>query len=364
MLFKNCTIDEAIERFKGERIYLFGIGSWMKTIEYTKLMRLEDQIICAIDSNLEGEVGFGSKRIKVHTPSLLEGVERGIIIITSPVYGYEMYEKLEEMQLPDTIVCYSFPFMQMITKCDMDGEILKQVLTCTTPKIPKIIHSFWFSGEEKPPMYQKCIDGWKEKLSDYKIIEWNQDNYDCKKHPFVQRAIECKAWAFASDYARLDVLRTYGGIYLDMDVEVYKAFDQLLGNDGFFSFANNVQIDLAVMGGRRENLIWNKLIQLYDELPLPDNRDEFSKYFQPALVRPVLADYGFQMDGSLQVINGNVAFPSVFFTPQEHILFEPFTISEYTLANHLDNFGWSFTGENKREKKIRDNRKLWKKITD
>ena len=70
------------------------------------------------------------------------------------------------------------------------------------------------------------------------------------------------------------------------------------------------------------------------------------------------------MDGSLQIIDGATIFPSDFFMPQEHILFKPFVKTEHTYCNHLDNFGWSFGKENKREKKIKDNNKLWSKLKD
>lgn len=35
-------------------------------------------------------------------------------------------------------------------------------------------------------------------------------------------------YAFAADYIRIWALKNYGGIYLDLDVEVLKKFDDLL----------------------------------------------------------------------------------------------------------------------------------------
>lgn len=116
--------------------------------------------------------------------------------------------------------------------------------------IPKIIHCC-FSKTEKPIEYQECIDSWREKCLEYSIIEWNTENYDVNKNKYMKAAYEKKMWAFVSDYVRLDVVYNFGGIYLDMDVEVFRSFEDLLSNKILLSFGNNVCINLAVMGAQK-----------------------------------------------------------------------------------------------------------------
>ena len=82
---------------------------------------------------------------------------------------------------------------------------------------------------------EKCIDSWKKYCTDYEIIEWNEDNYDVTKHPFMKEAYDAGKYSFVSDFARLDIINTYGGIYFDTDVEVIKNIEHFMG--------------LAVMGG-------------------------------------------------------------------------------------------------------------------
>lgn len=359
---KNCNLIEAEKKLKGKRIVLFGAGSWLNTIDYTRFMNLADQFAYVIDNNPKGNVVLGKVELEVKSPDYLYMENDCVVLLTSPVYMYDMYCQLKDMNLKGNIECYSFPFMQMISNLPIDNKLAQKVMCCKEPKIPKKIHSFWFSGEPKPEIYQKCVESWKEILVDYQFIEWNQDNYDCYKHPFLEKAISVGAWAFATDYARLDVLNTYGGIYLDMDVLVYKPFDVLLGNEAILSFSNNVQIDLAVLAAQKESVVIKKILEIYDDISIPKSKEEFSKFFQPALVKPVLASLGVKMDGTLQKGDGWTAFPSSFFMPQEHILFNEFDITENTFCNHLDNFGWSFSTQNKREKKIRDNRLLWEMI--
>ena len=54
----------------------------------------------------------------------------------------------------------------------------------------------------------------------------------------MRQAYEAKKWGFVPDYARLDIVYEYGGIYLDTDVEMLKSFDELLEQDGFMGFEN------------------------------------------------------------------------------------------------------------------------------
>lgn len=54
----------------------------------------------------------------------------------------------------------------------------------------------------------------------------------------MRQAYEAKKWGFVPDYARLDIVYEYGGIYLDTDVEMLRSFDELLEQDGFMGFEN------------------------------------------------------------------------------------------------------------------------------
>ena len=99
--------------------------------------------------------------------------------------------------------------------------------------IPKIIHYCWFGGGSISAESQKCMESWKKYCPDYKIIEWNEQNFDISTNRYAQQAYEAKKYAFVSDYVRLAVLYEYGGIYLDTDVELVRPLDELLEYKGF-----------------------------------------------------------------------------------------------------------------------------------
>jgi hypothetical protein len=99
--------------------------------------------------------------------------------------------------------------------------------------IPKKIHYCWFGRNPLPNSAKKCITSWKKFFPDYEIIEWNEDNYDVTKIPYIKQAYEAKKYAFVSDYARFDIIYHEGGVYFDTDVEVIRSFDDILARGAF-----------------------------------------------------------------------------------------------------------------------------------
>ena len=96
--------------------------------------------------------------------------------------------------------------------------------------IPKTIHYFWLGSNKMPKLAIKCIDSWKKYCPDFEIKLWNEDNYDFSKNKYMYQAYQTKKWGFVPDYARLDILYQYGGIYLDTDVEIIRPLTPLLNN--------------------------------------------------------------------------------------------------------------------------------------
>lgn len=95
--------------------------------------------------------------------------------------------------------------------------------------IPKVIHYCWFGRGEMPELVLQCIESWKKYLPNYAMHLWNEDNFDVSTAPqYVQEAYAAKKYAFVSDYVRLWALEREGGLYMDVDFEVYKSFDDLM----------------------------------------------------------------------------------------------------------------------------------------
>ena len=131
--------------------------------------------------------------------------------------------------------------------------------------IPKIIHYCWFGGGPISAESQKCMESWKKYCPDYKIIEWNDQNFDISTNRYAQQAYAAKKYAFVSDYARLAVLYEYGGIYLDTDVELVRPLDELLELPGFMGFQTNNEVATGLgFGARKGNSVVQALLRDYD----------------------------------------------------------------------------------------------------
>lgn len=102
-------------------------------------------------------------------------------------------------------------------------------------KIPKVIHYCWFGKGNKSKIFDKCIESWRKYLPDYKIVEWNEENFDIECNCYVKEAYEKRKYAFVSDYARLKILYENGGIYFDTDVEVIKHIKPEILEKGYFA---------------------------------------------------------------------------------------------------------------------------------
>lgn len=111
--------------------------------------------------------------------------------------------------------------------------------------IPKILHYVWLGCGEPSETIKRCFESWKVYLPDYKVMRWDETNFDISNAPlFVRQAYEARKWAFAADFIRCSVLYQYGGVYLDTDVEVRKPLDEFL-NNGLFISTQVFSVDIS-----------------------------------------------------------------------------------------------------------------------
>lgn len=139
--------------------------------------------------------------------------------------------------------------------------------------IPKIIHFVWLGGKPLPDKFRKYIDGWKSLMPDYEFMEWNENNFDLSVCQYAEEAYSHQKYAFASDFIRISVLKRYGGIYLDTDVEVLKPFDGLLKNEFFLGFENEAHVGSAVIGSVPDHPLVTALYAFYIATPFVNGKN-------------------------------------------------------------------------------------------
>ena len=345
MNFVDCNYNEFVERTLNCRIIGFGAVSdiWDYELYYPDIInRLFNKLEYIVDNNIEKQekyIKYSGINIKIKDPVVLCKDDNFVLVLLLPLrYHKEVCTQLKSMIVERDVQVYSLRLMQSNNTSTDDDYAERFLENKTEYKIPKLIHSFWFSGEEKPPIYQKCIESWHRLCDDFEIIEWNTNNYDVKKNPYMYEAFKQKKWAFVSDYARLDVVFHFGGIYLDMDVELIKRFDDFRKADSFFCRQENCTLDLGSgFGAKNKHKLVKKLLDAYNDRNAYNEDGSFSSIDQPSFLFPVFSEYGVENKKNTQIIANDVFLNQNYFViggKEDHI------VRDDTIAIHWHNGGW------------------------
>ena len=203
--------------------------------------------------------------------------------------------------------------------------------------IPKKIHYCWFGKNPLPEAARRCIQSWQVFCPDYEIIEWNESNYDVHKSRFMEQAYERKKWAFVSDYARLDIVYTQGGIYLDTDVEIIRPLYDLLGYEmyaGFEKLAEEKSINFGLgYGAVCGHPYLKEMMDVYHAMDFPQDDKELSKISCPIIQTEVLMRHGLIPDGQRQHLAKCEIFDPAYFSPKDfHSGNQQYTSLRYVLV--------------------------------
>ena len=133
--------------------------------------------------------------------------------------------------------------------------------------IPKKIHYCWFGRGPMSPTALKCVESWHRYMPDYEYVLWNEDNFDVNSFTYTKEAYDSGKYAFVSDVARLKALKEFGGIYFDVDFEVFKPFDDLLSFKAFAGFEGSKYnpVMMGVIASEPDGEWVNEQLQSYKD---------------------------------------------------------------------------------------------------
>lgn len=180
-------------------------------------------------------------------------------------------------------------------------------------------------------------------MPDFEIKEWNESNYDVRKVSYMQEAYECKKFAFVSDYARFDIINEYGGIYLDIDVEIIKPLDELLeGNESFSGFENEKgQVNAGlILASQANNLILRETLEMYDQATFLDAERRADLTTVVVRFTNILERHGLLPQNEIQRLDHMTIYPVEYFNPMETDNFQV-RITENTYTIHHFNASWT-----------------------
>lgn len=185
--------------------------------------------------------------------------------------------------------------------------------------IPKIIHYCWLSDDPFPLTIEKCVNSWGKYLPDYEFVLWDKKRFDISSNIWVRQAYEKKKYAFAADYIRLYALYTYGGIYLDSDVQVLKTFDDLLELPYFLGQDSQGSFEAAVIGCEK-NCTWVKhCLKYYDDRLFIDDCNRSDITTLPFIMQRIIQNiyniitFNRSMQSNYKLDNNLYLFPFDFF---------------------------------------------------
>ena len=340
MKFRNTDMDEFKKIIQYKKIVCYGAGGTLR--EFCLLyhfLEIQDKIIYIMDGN-EDKNGTFYELMKTKIPVIsvqdfLEKKEKNYVILLSCLNADEPYEKLNRIQAMEEVECFYTEFLKFQTKEKEERNRIypSDYRISDIQKIPKKIHYCWFGGKPIPEKNRIWMESWKKYCPDYEIIEWNEANYDVGKCAFMRQAYDAKAWGFVPDYARLDIIYHYGGIYLDIDVEIIKNPDDLLYQDGFCGIDCSKKISLGLgFGAVKGSHLLKELLNVYETLRF----DAREKTASPTFESNIYKQFGYVENGNLQCIDGMTVYPEKVLSGKDNGVGLISATSETFFIHHYD----------------------------
>ena len=190
--------------------------------------------------------------------------------------------------------------------------------------IPKLIHYCWFGRNSLPESALNCIESWKKFFPEYKIIEWNEDNFDFSECRYAREAYEKKKYAFVSDYARYKIMYKFGGLYFDTDVEVVNDYSDIILSGNFMGMEETPSHKLAAVnpglgfGSEPQNDFIKNMIDIYEKISFYDNDGNYNTMTIVDYTTKQLRNYGLKDDDIIQQIESFTIYPKKYFCPLDY----------------------------------------------
>lgn len=335
MILQNVNINIFLQDIQKKQIICVGFGQLFHDMLTLWDKSVLEKIILIADNKRKGQhITILRKDLCVESVNnVLNFCQNNMVILITSMYCKSLYDQLNELLYNIDINCYIYPVMSL------RAEDYTWLPSNSKHIIPKTIHYFWFGKGDIPDKNKRCIESWEIFCPDYKIIKWTEENYDITKCRYMQEAYEHKKWGFVPDFARLDVLYEFGGIYLDTDVELIKPLDNLLYENSFACFQRNFWINMGLgCGCKQGTILFKKMRDVYFNLRFVHNNTlnlKSSPYYQTL----TLLKYGLKCNNTFQKVDELSIFPNDFFDPMGYAHGIP-SITKNTYGIHHYHESW------------------------
>lgn len=328
---------------RNSKIVIFGMGVVGCTVtpEILRQYNLDDRIECCIDNDKirwNTKIRMCNRDITILNPEVLNSMEGDITVLITISRYYSVYEQLRAMEGTARCSCYIIPAMCIENFHNEGGKGV--IRTTEYPMIPKVIHYMWLGGNPMPDKLIQCIESWKEYCPDYEIIRWDESNYDVHKNQFVSQSYDNKRYGFVPDYARLELLYEYGGIYLDTDVELKKNIDELLYQEAFCSVEKWQVLNFGGCSGAiKGHKSLEPFLENWGNRSIVRHDGSLDSISSGLIDTTVALEMGYLINGTNQTVNGMNIYTYDYFHPYDYMS-GMLEMTSDTFSVHQFNGGW------------------------
>lgn len=340
-----------VTKEKDKQVIIWGTGTFFQTCVpwLLETYDLLGHVCCLIDKDRKKcgqKVDICEKTFLIQPPSSIDqwkNKECQLLITSSYFAGIVDWV---EAAGSNSFDCYIAPLMFAPQR--KDGF---QKYRCKVRQIPKVIHYCWFGKGPVPEKNMRCIESWKKWCPDYEIIQWNEDNYDLRKNRYMMQAYEQGKYGYVPDYARIDLLYRYGGIYFDTDVELVRNIDDLLYLKGFTSFEEYPMVNFGGGSGSIKKLgVLKEILEFREKYDFIDSNGEQNLLTCGFYETKPLLKKGLRVANAVQNIEDLTVLTSEYFHVKSTITKE-ICKKEHTFGIH--DFSWSWVSETQKKEQKR-----------
>lgn len=325
------------------KIVIFGTGviGSTTTAEILKEYNLGSRIICCIDNDKtkwNTFIGICGRKVKILSPDILSELKDKVTVLITISRYSSVYKQLENMKKTEEYSCYIIPALCIRNFHTEGGK--GAVRTSNIPLIPKRIHYMWLGGGEIPDNLKYCMESWKKYCPDYEIIRWDETNYDVHKNKFVAQAYDKGCYGFVPDYARIELLYEYGGIYLDTDVELQRSLDELLYQEAFCGVEKWQVLNFGGCSGAvKGHRALEPFLERWKQRSLIRDDGTIDNISSGLIDTTVALENGYKINGKNQNIMGMNIYTYDYFQPYDYMsgMLEK---TDDTFSVHHFNGGW------------------------
>ena len=206
--------------------------------------------------------------------------------------------------------------------------------------IPKIIHAAWVSDKPMPDERQ-YIESWRRVLPDYELRIYGTD--DLADSPCVRGMMKRGKPVSAAQYTAFKALHESGGVYMDLDMEVLRPFDELLGDKMFLGAeidSGAVWVNCAIVGAEKGHPFLAECLTYMDAFDL--DHPQVENELGPRMFTNLLKARGWRRRDRDRVVDGiHVCESKRFYPYRWDQQYDPEYVTPQTLAVHH----WATTWE-------------------